>query len=369
MTLHGVTHDPTIASGGSFSTQFTGTDVSLDASSTAYTVTYAYATDGAFLAAHGSSQLTVNQAALTVSATSVSSVYGAPLPGLSYTISGFVNGDTSSVVSGAGPSQQRPDRAHAPDLQDHTRGRDLECHQLQFPRRRPDRRNADRDACTSRDRGRLDEHVCRSTRSRADGGLLGIRHRRHAGQPHRAARHQLGASPSSQPGTYAIAVGGASSSNYKISYVPGTLTVILPPATVDSVSVQKVKVGKHKTVQEIVLQFSEALDSATAQSISSYTLATVPKKKQSSKPVPISAATYNAVGVHGDASYAQNVGAEPPARGHGQGRQRAGLAGPRARRQRLGTGGRNFTAVLSKGGSAVTTARSSRELAAAAPHR
>ena len=101
VTLHGVTHDPTIASGGSFSTQFTGTDVSLDASSTAYTVTYAYATDGAFLAAHGSSQLTVNQAALTVSATSVSSVYGAPLPGLSYTISGFVNGDTSSVVSGA----------------------------------------------------------------------------------------------------------------------------------------------------------------------------------------------------------------------------------------------------------------------------
>ena len=101
VTLHGVTHEATIATGGSFSTQFTSADVPLDASSTPYTVTYAYVTNGAFLAAHGSSLLTVDQAELTVSAKSVSSVYGAPLPGLSYTISGFVDGDTSSVVSGA----------------------------------------------------------------------------------------------------------------------------------------------------------------------------------------------------------------------------------------------------------------------------
>jgi fibronectin-binding autotransporter adhesin len=41
-----------------------------------------------------------------------------------------------------------------------------------------------------------------------------------------------------------------------------------------------------RRLQEIVLQFSEALDSATAQSINSYTLATVPKnKKQKSKPL------------------------------------------------------------------------------------
>ena len=102
------------------------------------------------------------------------------------------------------------------------------------------------------------------------------------------------ASPSSPAGNYPITVGGASSPNYTITYVPGTLTVILSPATVESVSVEKIKLSKHKTVQEIVLQFSEALDSATAQSISSYTLATVPKnKKQKSKPVQLSRASYS----------------------------------------------------------------------------
>ena len=68
------------------------------------------------------------------------------------------------------------------------------------------------------------------------------------------------AGPSSAPGSYPITVGGASSPNYKITYVPGTLTVILSPATVERVSIQKVKLSKHKRVQEIVLQFSEALD-------------------------------------------------------------------------------------------------------------
>jgi hypothetical protein len=45
--------------------------------------------------------LTVTPAALTVSAANASKVYGAPVPALSYTLSGFVNGDTPSVVNGA----------------------------------------------------------------------------------------------------------------------------------------------------------------------------------------------------------------------------------------------------------------------------
>ena len=52
--------------------------------------------------------------------------------------------------------------------------------------------------------------------------------------------------------------------------------------------------SKHKTVQGIVLQFSEALDAATRRTSNRYTLATVPKnKKQKSKPVPLSQASYN----------------------------------------------------------------------------
>jgi murein DD-endopeptidase MepM/ murein hydrolase activator NlpD len=44
--------------------------------------------------------LTINKAPLTVSAGAVSLTYGDPIPGLSATISGFVNGDTATVVSG-----------------------------------------------------------------------------------------------------------------------------------------------------------------------------------------------------------------------------------------------------------------------------
>ena len=45
--------------------------------------------------------VTVNQAALTVTANSVSRVYGAANPTFNYTITGYVNGDTSSVVGGS----------------------------------------------------------------------------------------------------------------------------------------------------------------------------------------------------------------------------------------------------------------------------
>jgi hypothetical protein len=44
--------------------------------------------------------LTVNQAVLTVTANNASMAYGSALPSFSYTITGFVNGDTSAVVSG-----------------------------------------------------------------------------------------------------------------------------------------------------------------------------------------------------------------------------------------------------------------------------
>jgi hypothetical protein len=45
--------------------------------------------------------LTVNPASLAVTADSPSKTYGAALPTLTYTESGLVNGDTTSVFSGA----------------------------------------------------------------------------------------------------------------------------------------------------------------------------------------------------------------------------------------------------------------------------
>ena len=55
----------------------------------------------------------------------------------------------------------------------------------------------------------------------------------------------------------------------------------------------KIKTGKHKTVEAIVLQFSESLDPADAQNIGDYGLVTVPRSaKQKRKPVALAKASY-----------------------------------------------------------------------------
>ena len=55
--------------------------------------------DGVFLAAEGSSQLTVTRGPLTITANNQTKVYGAALPTLTASYSGFVNGDTSASLT------------------------------------------------------------------------------------------------------------------------------------------------------------------------------------------------------------------------------------------------------------------------------
>jgi hypothetical protein len=275
VTVNGVKHNATIASDGSFSTQFTSADAPLNASPTAYNVSYDFATDGVFLAAHGSSQLTVNRAELTVRANNVSAVYGSPLPSLTYTITGFVDGDNYSAVSGA---------------------------------------------------------------------------------PVIATTAASGATVGEYPIT--ITAGTLSATDYTFTYVPGTLTVVLPLATVDKVSIQRIKLSKHKTVQEIVLQFSEALDSATAQSINSYTLATVPKnKKQKSIPVQLSQANYNSSACTVTLLTRKALALNPPIELTVKAASLLDALGRELDGNDSGLPGANFTAVLSKAGTLVTSAR------------
>jgi fibronectin-binding autotransporter adhesin len=176
-------------------------------------------------------------------------------------------------------------------------------------------------------------------------------------------------SPSSAPGNYLITAGGASSPNYTITYVPGTLTVILAPATVESVSVEKVKLSKHKTVQEIVLQFSEALDSATAQSINSYILATAPKnKKQKSKPVPVSSASYNPSALTVRLVTRKKLALYPPLELTVRAASLLDALGRELDGNDSGRSGTNFTAVLSKAGTSVTSARALAQKAGVSSH-
>ncbi len=161
----------------------------------------------------------------------------------------------------------------------------------------------------------------------------------------------------SSPGTYPITFSGASSPDYTITYVAGTLTVTQPLATVKSVSIQKITMGKHKTVQAIVLQFSEALDSAAAQNVGAYTLATIPKNnKQKSKPVAISGATYSASAMTVTLLTSKKLALNPPLDLTVHASSLLDALGRQLDGNGSGHQGANFTAVLSKSGTTVTSA-------------
>jgi hypothetical protein len=100
----------------------------------------------------------------------------------------------------------------------------------------------------------------------------------------------------SPAGTYPIVVGGASSPNYAINYANGILVVTPAPVKVLKISIQAIRLGNStKTTQVIVVQFSGAMNPADAQSISNYTLTTIPtSKSQKSQSVALSQAQYNA---------------------------------------------------------------------------
>ena len=101
------------------------------------------------------------------------------------------------------------------------------------------------------------------------------------------------ATSASPAGVYAITVGGATSTDYTITYVNGLLTVNPALVTLTRVSIKRQLVTTNKSVQVIVLQFSGGLNAADASLLHNYTLATVPQgKKQKSKNVALLRAKY-----------------------------------------------------------------------------
>jgi hypothetical protein len=100
ITVNGVTQNATINGAGNFSSSFnTGT---FPANAAGYTITYSYAGDSNFNAASDTSKkLIVNKAALTITADDKSMNFGGTVPTLSYTPTGFKNGEGAGVLSGA----------------------------------------------------------------------------------------------------------------------------------------------------------------------------------------------------------------------------------------------------------------------------
>jgi predicted outer membrane repeat protein len=164
-------------------------------------------------------------------------------------------------------------------------------------------------------------------------------------------------SPDIPAGSYAITVSGASSPDYTITTVPGTLLVSPAYVTVESVAIEKVQTGRHKTMEAIVMQFSGELDAADAASLGNYTLVTVAnRKKHPSKPVRLSLANYNAANNTVTLTTAKKLVLKPSLE---LTLNAAGLMDTMGRAldgRDDGQPGGNFTAILSKGGATVTSA-------------
>ncbi len=104
------------------------------------------------------------------------------------------------------------------------------------------------------------------------------------------------ATSASSPGSYAITVAGATSNDYTISFVNGSLTVDPALVTLQSVSLKNQRVSKHTTIRVIVIQFSGGLNGSDAAVLRNYTLGTVPTgKHHKSRNVTLSHASYDAV--------------------------------------------------------------------------
>jgi uncharacterized repeat protein (TIGR03803 family) len=153
------------------------------------------------------------------------------------------------------------------------------------------------------------------------------------------------------PGTYPITAGGAVDPNYMISYVAGTLSVSPPLAVVIHVTIDKIKTGKKTTKEVIELQFSEAMNTADAQNLASYSLVTVPKsKKQKGTALALAKASYNLPTSTVTLTTRKALVLSPPIT---LTVKAAGLLDALGRPL---DGGGNFVATLSKNGATVTSA-------------
>jgi hypothetical protein len=176
-----------------------------------HTITALYADDPNYHSTSGSASQTVDKADLTVTANAQSMISGGAVPTLTYTITGFVNGDGPSSLS-------------APVVVTTT------------------------------------------------------------------------ATAGSPPGVYPIIVSGATSPNYAITFVDGTLTVIATPQ-VTMTNVQEVFNKKHQVIQ-ITIGFSGPVNAGLADSLATYRLTIAGKHgsftAKNARTIALAAAVYRA---------------------------------------------------------------------------
>jgi len=288
-------------------------------------------------------------APLTVTANNASMVYGSSLPNVTFTITGFIGGDTTSVVSGAPVITPAATSASNVGVYPITiTAGTLSAANYDFPA-------ADL----------VGSHLMITPASLT---ITALPQTMDAGQAVPTLTDSISglvntaapfttppslstpATSASPPGSYPIDVGGAIAPNYKITFVNGTLTVLPALVTVQNVSIKKVTV-KHKTTQVIVLQFSEALNAANAQNLATYNLVTVPKsKKQKGTAVKLAKASYDSTTFTVTLTTRKPLVLNPPIKLTVEAASLLDTLG------RPLDGGTNFVATLTKKGASVTSA-------------
>jgi hypothetical protein len=241
-----------------------------------HSVTAVYTGDPDYFSNSGSTSQKVDKAHLTATAGSLSKVYGAPIPRLTYSVTGFVNGDTDSVVSGTPILTATATSASVVGSYTITiAAGSLSAANYDF---------------TNNVAGIL--HVTPAPLTIVTNNETYV-----IGQPVPAITYSYvgftsGDGPSSlttppappgllpwtynMAGVYAIEGGGAASPNYTITYVGGMLTVVASPL-VNMTKVQEV-MNKKRQVTEINVTFSGEVNVDLADSIATYRLATPGKK-------------------------------------------------------------------------------------------
>ena len=159
-----------------------------------YPITASGAFDPDYSISYQPGTLTVTPAPLTVRANATSKVYGAAVPLLTDTISGFVNGDGPGVVFGAADAHDHGDgRKRRRSLPDRDRRGIAQCRRLCLPRGRIDRQQPDCQPGSVDDRREPADLGCRLIDPGPDRLLQRIRQRQRAGKPeHTAERHNSG---------------------------------------------------------------------------------------------------------------------------------------------------------------------------------
>ncbi len=261
-----------------------------------HTVTVVYSGDIGHPGNSVDLSLPVAKALLTVTADAKSKVYGAAVPVLTATMSGFVNGDTTRVISGA------PALTTSATSASHVSGGPypitVGAGTLQASNYSFTFVNGTMTVTPA------PLTITANNATKMVGAPIPPLSVSYSGFVNGDSPASLTTKPTVTPsasslspsGSYPIVPAGASSPDYTITYKNGVLIITPAPVTVLRVSIQAVRLGKaKKTTQVIVLQFSGALAQASADLIRNYSLATIPSgKKQESKPVALSQATYNA---------------------------------------------------------------------------